>query len=148
MGQRAEPIPFGTIFGPVVDREKVALIGLTEVYRGEEAWARILKANRFNDPPPEGMEYLLIYAEVNYLSGPANETLHLDQWDLRLVSQNQVIQPTAVVEPEPAFDLDFFPGASGGGWMAWTVFEDDERPLLVIGMEYDGSGGIYFAATP
>jgi hypothetical protein len=121
---------------------------LKESYRGEEAWDRILEANQFNEPPPESMEYLLLYAHVDYLPGASDEALQLDQWDFRIVSLNQILKPPSVVEPEPMLDLEFFPGASGGGWMAWFVYEEDESPLLVVGMEYDGSGGIFFATTP
>jgi len=97
-------------------------LSLNESYRGEEAWSRILEANQFNDPPPEGMEYLLVYAHVDYLPGVSDEALLLDEWDFRIVSQNQILKPTSVVEPDPIFDLEFFPGASDGGWMALTVF--------------------------
>jgi hypothetical protein len=64
------------------------------------------------------------------------------------VSQNQVLQPPSLVEPQPAFEIEFFPGARGGGWMAWAIHEDDPAPLLVYGLEYDGSGGTFFAAVP
>jgi hypothetical protein len=148
IGNRSEPVPFGDTFGFLEKEDHVFLLTVVESYRGEEAWARLLAANQFNEPPPEGMEYLLIYARVDYLPGVSDEALRLDQWDFRIVSQNQVLKPPTVVEPEPAFELEFFPGASGGGWMAWTVFVGDEAPLLVYGLDSDGSGGAYFAATP
>ena len=148
ISSRSEPVPFGDTFGFLEKEDHVFLLTVVESYRGEEAWARLLEANRFNEPPAEGMEYLLLYAHVDYLPGVSDQTLRLDQWDLRIVSQNQVLKPPAIVEPDPAFDLEFFPGASGGGWMAWTVFVGDEVPLLVYGLDYDGTGGAYFAATP
>jgi hypothetical protein len=126
----------------------VFVFTLTEAYRGEEAWQRIVAANQFNDPPPAGMEYLLLYAEVEYVEGPGDETLRLDAWAFRLVTDNQVLTPPAVVDPEPAFEFEFFPGGAAGGWMSWTVYEDDAAPLLGYGLEYDGSGGTYFVAGP
>jgi hypothetical protein len=147
-GTRSQPVSFGEQFGLVMGGDKRFYLSLTEVHRGEEAWTKINKANRFNDPPPEGMEYLLLYAQVEYLEGPSDEALQLNQWDCRIVSEGQIVEPESVVEPEPEFDISFFPGAVGGGWMAWTIFEDDEYPLLAVGMDYDGSGGFYFEALP
>lgn len=148
IGDRAEPIPFEVTFFLFQEEDKAFSLTLSESYRGEEAWARIIEANQFNDPPPAGMEYLLLYAAVDYDLGPADKALNLDDWDFRIVSRDQILKPTAVVVPEPAFELSFFPGASGGGWMAWTVFEGDPAPLLAYGMAYDGSGGVYFATQP
>ncbi len=148
IGGRYKPIPFGETFQLVADEAKVFTLTLTKALRGPEAWLRIRDTNQFNDPPPAGMEYLLVYAEVDYVRGPANQALQLDDWDFRLVAQNRIFKPVAVVVPEPAFELEFFPGASGGGWMVWTVPVEDNSPLLAYGLDYDGSGGTYFLAVP
>jgi len=113
---------------------------IAEVHRGKAAWDKIIAANQFNDPPAAGMEYLLLSVKVDYVEGPADEALTLDQWDFRIVSKGQILEPVAVVEPEPEFDVSFFPGASGGGWMAWPVYVDDPDPLLAIGLDYAGRG--------
>ena len=81
---------------------------LTKSFTGDKAWNRIKEANMFNDPPPEGMEYLLLYAEVDYFEGPSDEALQLSQWDFRIVSDGQIIDPESIVEPDPAFDINFF----------------------------------------
>jgi hypothetical protein len=148
IGHRVQPIPFGQPFELSLAEGRRFSLAVTGAYRGEEAWRRILEANQFNDPPPGGMDYLLLYVQVDYHRGPADKALTLDQWDFRIVSDNQILKPTAVVEPEPAFEVAFFPGASGGGWMAWTIFQGDATPLLALGLDYDGSGGTYFAAAP
>ena len=146
-GDRRQPIPFGQ-WWQFEEEGRVFRLAVQEAVRGEEAWQRLLEANRYNEPPQRGMEYLLLYIGVEYLSGPVHGTLRLDAWSFRLVSQNQVLQPPSLVEPQPAFELEFFPGAEGGGWMAWAMNEDDPAPLLVYGLEYDGSGGTFFAAVP
>lgn len=147
IGGRSKPIPFGETFQLVADEAKVFTLTLVESVRGEEAWQRILEANQFNEPPPEGMEYLLIYAQVDYVRGPANQVLQLDEWDFRIVSQGQVRKPLSVVEPEPVFELELFPNASSGGWMVWTVVLDDDAPLLAYGLDYKGRDGTFFVAT-
>jgi hypothetical protein len=148
VGQRSNPVPFGESLDLVMNDEMEFTLSLTKVHRGEQAWNKIKKANRYNDPPPEGMEYLLVRAMVDYTEGPSDEALRLNQWDFRIISQGQIIEPEAIVDPEPEFDIEFFPGASGDGWMTWPIVEGDEEPLLVIGMDYDGSGGFFFEAWP
>ena len=146
-GDRRQPVPFGQAFR-LEDGDKAFSLAVREALRGEEAWQRLLEANQFNEPPPPGMEYLLLYVAADYVSGPVHETLRLDPWRFRLVSQNQVLKPPSLVEPEPAFELEFFPGATGGGWMAWSMYEGDRAPLLVYDLAHDGSGGCFFMALP
>lgn len=146
-GDRRQPIPFGQPW-QLEEEGKAFRLAVQEAVRGEEAWQRLLEANRYNEPPQPGMEYLLLYVGVQYLSGPVHGTLRLDAWSFRLVSEEQVLKPPALVEPQPAFEIEFFPGAEGGGWMAWAVHEGEPAPLLAYGLEYDGSGGTFFAAVP
>ncbi|MFN2226702.1 MAG: hypothetical protein ACK2UY_10350 [Anaerolineae bacterium] len=146
-GDRRQPIPFGQSW-QIEEEGRTFRLAVQQALRGEEAWQRLLEANRYNDPPQPGTEYLLLYVGVEYLSGPVHGTLRLDAWSFRLVSNNQVLQPPSLVEPPPAFELEFFPGGEGGGWMAWVIYEDDPAPLLAYGLEYDGSGGVFFAAVP
>lgn len=148
IGDRSHPIPFGETFQLVAEEGPVFTLTLTESLRGEEAWQRVLDANQFNEPPREGVEYLLILAQVAYPRGLSGQMLPLDSWDFRIVTRNQVLEPPTIVAPEPAFKFRFFPGASGEGWMVWPVFAGDEAPLLVYGLKYDGSGGTYFVAAP
>ena len=147
-GQRDDPVPFGEKLGLVLGSDKKFYLTITEAYQGEEAWSRILDANRFNDPPLDGMEYLLLYVQIDYAEGPSDEPLQLDLWDFNVVSKGQIIEVESIVPPEPEFDISFFPGASGGGWMAWPMIEGDEVPMLVAGMKRDGTGGFYFEALP
>lgn len=147
-GDRRQPIPFGQPFQLQEEGGKTFSLAVRQAVRGEEAWQRLIEANQFNEPPLPGMEYLLLYVHVEYLSGPVHGTLGLDPWSFRLVSNNQVLEPPSLVEPQPAFEVEFFPGAAGGGWMAWAVYEGDPAPLLVYNLEYDGSGGHFFAAAP
>jgi hypothetical protein len=148
IANRAQPVPFGEPFDLIKGGDKVFSLTVTQAYRGEDAWERIFEINQFNDPPLEGMEYVLLYVEVDYQEGPAGESLQLDEWDFRIFSQNHIFKPEAIVGPEPEFGVELFPPAKGGGWMTWAVFVEDENPLLVIGMESDGSGGFFFSATP
>ncbi len=148
LGSRSLPVPLGQAITVVEDKNKVYALAVTQVYRGEEAWAYIQAANSFNSPPPEGMEYILVWVEVMYMEGPANEPLNMGEYKVQAVSHNQFVESVPVVEPEPEFDISFFPGAHGGGWVALAVYKDDPDPLIVIGADYEGRGGSYFATHP
>jgi hypothetical protein len=146
-GSLEYPVPFGQGRQVIVEEDKTIEIVLREAYRGEEAWSRILEANQFNDPPPKGQEYLLIWAEVAYIEGPPGEMLSMGEWNFRMISKGNVQTPPAIVDPEPRFQLVLLPGTTlGGGWMTWLIHEDDPAPLLVIGIDYQGQGGIFFMA--
>jgi len=82
------------------------------------------------------------------MEGPANEPLNIEEYKVRAVSHNQFVASVSVVEPEPRFDISFFPGAHGGGWVALTVYKDDPDPLIVVGADYEGRGGSYFTTHP
>lgn len=68
-GTRSDPIVFGeeaSFFGTFADRdadyeEFDAQVDITVVdtIRGEEAWDIIINENQFNDPAPEGKEYMI-----------------------------------------------------------------------------------------
>ena len=148
VGSRANPVPFSEPFGLVMGQTKQFTLSVTRAHRGDEAWSRILEANQFNDPPLEGMEYILLYVEVDYTEGPADEPLQLDTYDFDVVSKGQVIESVSVVEPDPEFSISFFPAAARGGWFAWPCFVDAPGPLLVIGMDLLGRRGFYFAPPP
>lgn len=148
IGSRSLPALLGQAITVVGDKNKVYALAVTQVYRGEEAWTYIQAANSFNSPPPEGMEYILVWVEVIYMEGPADEPLNMDEYEVKAVSHNQFIKSVSVVEPEPEFDVSLFPGAHGGGWVALAIYKDDPDPLIVIGADYEGRGGSYFAIHP
>lgn len=69
IGQRSNPVIYGDtmyMVGTFTDRdanyeEFDANIEITinETFRGEEAWSLIVNENRYNDPAPEGKEYII-----------------------------------------------------------------------------------------
>ncbi|MBI3942444.1 MAG: hypothetical protein HY326_05470 [Chloroflexi bacterium] len=148
IGQRGNPVPLGRSMQLVQADKKEFEVSIVESFRGDEAWARIKKANQFNDEAQPDMEYILVRIQVNYTKGPGDEPLNLDQYNFKTVSQGQFVDIPSIVEPEPQFKVKYFPGANGGGWAAYEVFADDPNPLLVIGADSAGVGGFYFSVVP
>lgn len=123
-----------TITCPVTYRYEnyTLLITVSEIIRGSSAWQKIYATNKYNDPPLEGMEYILAKIRVKYISGPTPETVYeVDHWDYEAVSEDGYVYDRAsIVLPEPEIDADLYPGASHEGWAAFQVYKTDNKPVL------------------
>ena len=140
IGARKNPVPIGqvlsgslTYFGdPLCEFE----MSITNVVRGDEAWAAIKEANMFNDAPPEGYEYVLIQVwtkNVTDLSG-SDEPLAISRFDFELARGDDSIssdQPSIVV-PSPELDFTLYEGSEDHGYIAFLVKQDDANIKVVF----------------
>jgi hypothetical protein len=155
MGTFSNPYPFGwdvylihTESGETVD----ITMRVEKIIRGQEAWSIIYRANMFNDAPPSGMEVIMveIYDKVTSMSG----FLSLGRYDFSIATKGRIIDPYTYSPcclnnaGYPEFDAKLNPGGELTGWIASMVNIDDNAPLLVLGADYDGRGGMYFSLTP
>ncbi len=106
------------LVGQVVTAEDWQL-SVLEVYAAEDAWERIIEANQFNDPPEDGLVYILVKMRLRYIG--LEETgervsLYNDMFILLDNNDNRYDSPS-VVEPEPELDGRLFPGGTLEGWM-------------------------------
>jgi len=143
-GSRLHPYPIGYGTEWVQDGDKHFVIGVTDVTRGNVAWAIIYGFNRFNSPAPAGQEYVLIEIPVSYVSGPADSILNLDEYDFGTVSNNVIFSPYIAVVTHPQFDFSLFPGGSAWGYIAKLVYIGDPAPLLYF---YQPINGYFFSLT-
>ncbi len=126
--RRSDPIPLGE--AGEIDGWKLRVV---EVVRGTEAWRRIEAANLFNDPPPKGTEYVLVRVWVKDLRTQGDETRSIGALDFDVTGHRGVVYPPAsVVEPDPALDLELFPGGEGEGWISFLVPQDEENLVLIF----------------
>ncbi|HHV98614.1 MAG TPA: copper amine oxidase N-terminal domain-containing protein [Clostridiaceae bacterium] len=123
-------------------------MSVKEIVRGEEAWKMVQEANMFNDPAPEGCEYLLAKIYFKLLDIDEGKQFNLTgEVDIDLVSSDgKDYDFTFAVAPEPQLRASLYKGASHEGWAVYEVRKDDAKPKLVFGRKYDGSGGIWFKA--
>jgi hypothetical protein len=147
VGSRRAPYPVGESVSLTQNDTMDFIFTIKDVIRGEEAWNKIINANQFNEPPPEGMEWVLVYLHVYYAKGPSPDTvLEMNLFDFGTVSNNRIFDDiVSVVLPDPEFNISLFPGAEGEGWIAKQVFADDPSPLLYAGNP-TGSA-IYFSLS-
>lgn len=77
IGTRKNPVPLNTeiqvTVAPSYGGEGIAAFTVSEVVRGQDAEDMLAEANMFNDPAPDGMEYVLAYVTVTFLEDQSGE---------------------------------------------------------------------------
>ncbi|NTU77996.1 MAG: DUF4352 domain-containing protein [Chloroflexales bacterium] len=113
--QRASPAPLGT-----TTMSEAWELTVLEVFRGADAAQRIAEANQFNDPAPEGQEYLVARVRARYLGADdADTAANIDQHAFKVTgAANVVYDRPSIVAPEPTLDAYLFPGGQVEGWVA------------------------------
>jgi hypothetical protein len=125
---------------------------IKEVLRGDEALNKIIAANPSNNPPPAGFEFVLILAEVNY-NGADGGLLKITKDYFSTITSNRLMNYTDTTSyapccVEPDFNFSLYHGGVAEGWIALPVYINDTSPLLAIGIQSNGSGGVFFSLTP
>ena len=113
---------------------------VTEVIRGEEAWKLLLAANQFNDPPDDGMEYVLVRVRVRLVA--AQELAeYVNGYDMRASGSAGIIyEPRSLVEPEPRLDVALYPGGIHEGWVALQIAAGEAGIMMVYESLFDFTG--------
>lgn len=111
-------------------------MNLSQLIRGPEAWDLLLATNQFNDPPPSGMEYLLVYAQATYI-GTDDTGQRLDYGDFALLQADGTPyeRPYQVI-PKPELSYVLYPGGSAEGWILLQTAVDHADPLLQFNADY------------
>lgn len=112
--RRAAPAPLGTTV--VSEAWEVTVL---EVLRGADAAQRITEANQFNDPAPEGQEYIVARIRAHYLGGDDQDSAaNIDQNAFKVTgTANVIYDRPSIVAPAPTLDAYLFPGGQVEGWV-------------------------------
>lgn len=146
---RTNPAPVGTAQSVIIDNYSAtynisAVVQSTE--RGASAWNKIKAANMFNDEAEEGYEYILAKIKVSVNSVSDDSSMSLGEYSFTAFSSDNVeYDSVAVVEPDPQFGGQVYAGGTMEGYIAFQVKKTDAAPKIVIGADYRGAGGIWFA---
>lgn len=121
---RAEPVPLGEegAAGPL-------RIGVAEVLIGEEANALVAAASPTNEPPREGVGYVLVDLGVR---NAGERAVTVDGGDFALSGASGLVRRFLGVEPPaPALGGSLAPGEEVGGWVVFAA-PTDEADLLLL----------------
>jgi hypothetical protein len=132
---RADPAPFGETV--TTENWQVKVI---EVVRGEKAWEMVQHANMFNDPPKEGMEYVVVKIKVRYISTQDKHEYIDDSYFKTTGNANVLYDLPSVVEPHPALDVTLYPGGEYEGWVVLQAKKGEAGLMLVFEPLWDFSG--------
>jgi hypothetical protein len=121
---RAFPYPVGTEAHG--DLWKVQAL---DVVRGAEAWQRLEEANAYNEPPPEGQEYLLVQLKVGcFLKGKG------DYFSYYVTGDRGIFYSAfAATPPEPRLSsLKCDPMKRTTGWAAFLIRAGEQNLILAF----------------
>lgn len=102
-------------------------VSVLDVKRGNEANNIIAEANMYNEKPPNGYEYALVKAGLNYLEGA--ESLDAGSYDFKAFCEGVECETSYVVLPENYKEFSsgiLMPGGAKEGWLVFTVPTDKE----------------------
>jgi len=122
---RQDPSPYGQVV--IAEDWQVQV---TDMIRGSSAWTMVERANQFNDPPPDGKEYVAIQLHVRHI-GTKDIHKSMDGSYLRLTgAANVVYDSPSIVDIQPALDVDLYPGGEAEGWITMEAAEGESRASL------------------
>jgi hypothetical protein len=123
---RSDPFP-AAVTGTTANWE----VQIEESVRGGQAWEMLRAANQFNDPAPEGFEYVVVYAHLTsrHTDGATHEVYATD---LQLTGDRlQRYRKADGVPPAPVLDAEVRAGETAEGWTVFLV-PRGEASLIVI----------------
>jgi hypothetical protein len=126
-------------------------IELVEVVRGPDAFDAVMAASEFNDPPGDGMEYLLLLVDLRNV-GSTDEPTAMTGFSFSLfAAAGTELEMPFITIPSPGIDVELFPGGRHRGWVAFAVPVGARGLLLAVDPTFfsrvsgPGSADRYFA---
>ena len=106
----------------------IAEVSLIEVIRGDEAAKMVEDANMFNEPAPEGKEYILAKFHITFVQDKSgnDEPLSVNYLDFCYASSTfSLNDDISLVVVNDKLDLKLYEGASGEGYVLLIADKDD-----------------------
>lgn len=126
---RANPFP-GTEVVSVPNWE----VQVLEIKRGADAWNDIQAANAYNDPAPEGKEYLLVKIHVKCKYNDRDEH-SISNYDFDVTGDKAILYTSSmfsVVVPAPELEATLFADGETEGWSAYLVTQGEGNLMLIF----------------
>ena len=132
---RESPVPLGEL--ATTDQWEVRVL---EVVRGEAALARVREADRFNDDPDQGMEYVQVRVRARSIGAGADAVQIDESWFSTIGGEDVRWDAPKLIEPRPWLEAQLYSGGAGEGWVTLQAAVDETDLLLVFEPLFDFSG--------
>ena len=136
---RANPVPLGQVVS--ADQWDFQVL---EVFRGDEAWDALLTASEWNDPPPDGFEYVLVKIAAERTGDTEAESIGMSYFDIT-GSKAVLYEAPWLTNPDPELNAELLPGGTTEGWLSFAVQEGEENLILVYDVWDWEDGPLYLA---
>ena len=120
-------------------------VKVIEVVRGEQAYKDLLEQNKYYDEPESGYEYLNAKIGVSFLETNSDFSVIPNEYDFSTYTSNNEECPRSPYTLEPYLHKSIYAGGNSEGWITVLVKKGDEKPKMAYKLNYDGTGGIWFA---
>ena len=156
LGKRSNPVPVGewiefqdSYYENIESFDAIEgtlKLRITEVERGDAAFEKLMAENQFNEPAPEGHEWVIAHLEIEMVEGDEDTPYTVVPFISIMASTgNEVSQDAwATLDGNEFGHVDLFPGGSHSGRVAYYAPIEDES-LLVYEVGFDT--GIYFSLS-
>lgn len=131
LGARKNPAKLNDVVRVELDslfNKGIAEVSLIEVIRGDEAAKMVEDANMFNEPAPEGKEYILAKFHISFVQDKSgnDEPLSVNYLDFCYASSTfSLNDDISLVVVNDKLDLKLYEGASGEGYVLLIADKDD-----------------------
>ncbi len=118
-------------------------VTVLEVVRGDEAWTLVKEANSFNEPPAEGLEYIVVRTQVRFIGTEEKPQLIFGNGGYYTTtgSANVVYDDTTfIIPPSPVLTCTAYPGGECEGWSVLEAGTGETGVVLVFEPILDFSG--------
>jgi len=107
-------------------------IQVLEFKRGDAAWQDIQAANSFNEPAPEGMEYLLVKLHVKSKYTDADQH-SISGCDFAVTGDHLIDYTCGMsAEMDPSLDAELSAGEESEGWASYLIAKGEKNLILVF----------------
>jgi|GEM_PF-1430897 len=150
VGKRSNPVPLGHVatfpfeyYGEEDDIQGTVSLTISKPVRGEEAYNYLLSVSKYNDPAPEGFEWLIFEAKLTLDEGSSDEPYYASpRFKVISTSGSEVDQQSmyaSVNDAEEFGHVDLYEGGETSGKIALIVpvgeeilIEFDEWPVSMF----------------
>jgi hypothetical protein len=104
---------------------------LSNLVRGADAAARIAEVTDQNEPPADGIDYLLFEVKA---TNAGQERLWIDYDDFAVFGSSGIVRRSLeLLPPDPVLQAALEPGESTTGWVVGAIESDDAAPVVLFG---------------